>query len=248
VGATHVLITRPEPECQALAQRLEAEGLVPIVLPPYRFEALTIEGQDGLNWSGQGRRLAIFTSTRAVQFGLAQLQHGFLQGVEVAAIGPATAEALRAAGLAVSMVPSGRYTSEALLEHPDLERTPGSARIFTAPGGREALQQGLEQRGWEVRMVHVYRRVEQIPSDHAAALLGRVRSLVSVWTSENAMQQLAGQLPQSAWRAVCRGLAVTTSERLAASLRHLGVSEVRLAQGPGNDEIAACVLDLISTS
>ena len=59
--------------------------------------------------SGELAPLLIFTSPRAVQFGLGQLPGGLTRKLKVAAIGPATARALEAAGVTVTVRPSSGY-------------------------------------------------------------------------------------------------------------------------------------------
>jgi hypothetical protein len=93
--------------------------------------------------------------------GLPQLPREVLWRARVAAIGPATARALKAGGVQVDVTARSGYTSEALLDtlaresaaDPD-ERT---AFIMAAPGGREALADGLARLGWRTRFIMVYK-------------------------------------------------------------------------------------------
>jgi uroporphyrinogen-III synthase len=245
LGFSHVLITRPEAESAELAGLLAATGLEPVIVPAYRF----VPGYPGFDlstaWRAGNRRLAVFSSTRAVTFGLRQLPAGFLEGVQLAAIGPATANALAAAGNAVDVVPREGFTSEALLSHPELAREPGDAVIFAAPGGRAQLRQGLQDLGWAVRMAYVYRRVELEALPEAAAQLDSADGVVSAWTSAAAIGILSKRLPAAAWAKVCEGICVATSGRLGARLEAAGARQVRVAQGPGNKAIAACIGQLI---
>ncbi len=50
------------------------------------------------------------------------------------------------------------FDSDSLLACVRAELQPGAALILAAPGGREAIQDGLEATGWQVRLVPVYRR------------------------------------------------------------------------------------------
>jgi len=215
------------------------------VLPAYRFEP-EFPGFDFADaWGAGNRRLAVFSSTRAVEFGLRQLPAGFLDGVQLAAIGPATANALDSAGYAVSVLPAGGFTSEALLNEPQLACDPGDAMIFAAPGGRVKLRQGLEELGWDVRMAYVYRRVElDVPDEQARALAG-ADGIISAWTSASAVQVLLEKLPEAAWEKICGGRCVATSQRLKARLAAGGARSIHVTDGPGNDAISACILHLI---
>ncbi len=242
---THLLITRPAPESGQLAEWLAGTGLEIEIMPAYGFEP-ALPGFDlARAWRSEARRLAIFSSTRAVEFGLRQLPAGFLDGVEVAAIGPATANALATAGHPASIVPEQGFTSEDLLRHPGLATAAGVALIFAAPGGRQTLRQALAKMGWSVRMAMVYRRVELEPAAAQAAVLERAVRLVSVWTSASAVEILQARLPEAAWRNVCQGVCVTTSERLRDRLIAAGAGTVRVTDGPGNEAIRNCILQLI---
>jgi uroporphyrinogen-III synthase len=245
VKFTHVLITRPAAEAAELAERLAGTGLALVILPAYRFEPAYPGFDLSRAWPVEGRRLAIFSSTRAVDYGLRQLPAGFLDNVEVAAIGPATANALEAAGYPPSIVPEQGYTSEDLLGHPDLATASGMALIFAAPGGRRKLRQALGARGWSVRMAMVYQRIELEPAAAQVAMLEQAGPTVSVWTSASAVQILQAALPPEVWRKICQGACVATSARLRDRLEAAGAGVVRVTDGPGNEAIGECILQLI---
>lgn len=216
-----------------------------MVVPAYAFGPLCPEAPLTQPWPDTRRRLAVFTSTRAVDFGLRQLPAHFLDDVQIAAIGPSTAAALERADLRVSLVPEGRFTSESLLAIPGLGRDPGRALIFTAPGGRKYLQQGLAGMGWDVSVVYVYQRENLKPGDKEIEALLQAGGIISVWTSENAMRVLAEALPPAVWSRVVRGTGVATSPRLQRGLEKLGFQRVVVARGPDNASIGDCVQQLI---
>jgi uroporphyrinogen-III synthase len=167
-----------------------------------------------------------------------------LERLRRAAIGPATAAALSAAGLPPTISGHEGYTSEALLQV--LEVVPGGqAFIAAAPGGRDALLKGLRALGWQARMLMVYRAE---PAPLAPDLPGRLQQadrLLSVWTSSNAMQALAQRLPPAAWVAVCRGDWLVISERLARLARTYAPDRVHLAGGPGNADLLRAIRSLV---
>jgi len=106
---------------------------------------------------------AVFTSPNAVQrvLGLVPDTRS-LGAVKVAAIGPATAEALRAYRVVADLVPS-RYVAEGLLGSFPPPPPPASAtrQVFLpqAAGARDELRRGLVEAGWEVDAVEVYRTI-----------------------------------------------------------------------------------------
>jgi uroporphyrinogen-III synthase len=245
VNYSHVLITRPEPESAELERLLEDTGLQVIRLPACRFEP-EYPGLDfNTAWQPGMRRLAVFCSTRAVEFGLRQLPAGFLDDVEIAAIGPATARSLEAAGHPVSILPEAGYDSESLLAHPELADEPGTALLFSAPGGRQKLYSALQERGWQVRFAHVYRAVELDPPKQATREILASTRLISTWTSGNALQHLAQALEAAAWERVCAGAFVVISDRLAQQAAGFASGRVLVSEGPGNPQIAAAVRVLV---
>ena len=118
LDSTHVLISRPEPECSELAERLAAEGFQAICLPAFEFRASGEEvDPDGI-WRNSEPRLAVFTSTRSVTFGLAAVPADFFDEVLLASVGPATSHLLQTAGMRVTIQPESDFSSEGLLAHP----------------------------------------------------------------------------------------------------------------------------------
>jgi uroporphyrinogen-III synthase len=228
-----------------LNKRIRQAGLSPVCVPAFNFEPAS----PGLNfntiWPGDRRCLAIFSSPRAVEFGLRQLPAGFLDDAGIAAVGPATAGALEDAGFVDLVIPASEYSSEGLLSHSALGGKPGFALIFAAAGGRQKLSNELQARGWETRFAYVYRAVPLLPPPEAIAELAGARKLISVWTSANALQQVSETLGPEAWAAVCKGIFVVTSERLKAKAAVYEPQDVYVTDGPGNDAIMECILQLI---
>ena len=242
---SHVLITRPGPQATDLADAVSRMGMVPLQARVFQF----MPGFPGLDfnlaWKRGDRQLAIFSSTRAVEFGLRHLPAGFLEDTEIAAIGPATADALEAAGYTVSIIPENGYNSEALLGHPALCENAGTAIIFAAPGGRQALFEGLQELGWHVSFAHVYRAVPLEAGEDIERAIAESSSLLSVWTSANALKQLFSSLGETARDKVSQGDFLVTSERLAEIAGDYSQARVYVTDGPGNEAIERRILQLI---
>ena len=101
--------------------------------------------------------IAIFVSTNAVEFGLAHAGTA-----HIAAIGPATAAALQAAGRDVDIRAAKGYDSEALLATPDFQDVGDKiVRIIRGNGGRELLGNTLRERGASIEYLATYDR--QLP-------------------------------------------------------------------------------------
>lgn len=243
---TQVLITRPAASAKELAVQLRSRGLTPIVMPLYSFSALQPEPDvEQLLSAAQGRTLAVFTSPRAVNFGLPHLPATGQQGLEFAAIGTATRARLEALGREVQLQAESGYTSEDLLQLPGLASEPGLAVIFCAPDGREALALGLAGLGWKVVKAMVYERVAVQPAaEHTEAIIG-ASDLLTVWTSISALELARERLPAEAWAKVLCTPALVISQRIQHHLQQLGADRVELADGPGNTDLLRSILRLV---
>jgi uroporphyrinogen-III synthase len=251
---SHVFITRPQRESEELAAMLAPLGLHTVIQPAFDYVALAAREEDPETCDelecASPADLVVFTSPRAVMHGLAQLPREVMLRTRIAAIGPATASALSAAGIRVAVSSPGGYTSEALLDTLAVESGPERnqqrrAFLLAAPGGRQALAEGLAGQGWHVKTLMVY-RAQQAELDRASlAQLDEADGLLAVWTSGNSMNALSQRLPTATWFRVCQGEWLVISERLRRLARAYGPSEIHLAGGPGNAAILASIRGLL---
>ena len=238
-----VLVTRPEPAAAQLADAFAAEGAV-----VHRVPALAIAPvEDTKSAERLGDRLAdvsvvVFTSVNAVEgfFGLVPGAAPDRLPAAVLAVGRATAEALRARGVAGVRTPRGRSDSEALLSCAQLGARKVDGRLVAVvkgEGGRDLLGKELARRGAEVVEADVYRR--RAPQ-RLAEMLAAVRESVDIVivTSVEALENLAGAAPWTAsW--LSDRMLVTVSERVAGVARARNLSRVSVAAGPD----AASIVD-----
>jgi uroporphyrinogen-III synthase len=151
-----VLVTRPRAQATELVQAIQAKGGKVICFP-----ALEIVPRDRIRIDNDAAALAapdiaIFVSRNAVDHGLV-----YATGAAKAAIGPATAAAIRSAGQTVEINPdsSRGYDSESLLAEPALHEVAGKqVRIIRGSKGRELLADTLRERGASVEYLSVYER------------------------------------------------------------------------------------------
>ena len=246
---SHVLISRPRHEAEELAAMLVPLGLEAVVQPAFDYHPLEARAEAPEAFAeleaAQPSDLLVFTSPRAVAMGLPQLPREVLWRARVAAIGPATAHALRAGGVQVDVTARSGYTSEALLDtlarEPAVDPDERAAFIVAAPGGREALADGLARLGWRTRFIMVYKPLPAALDRDALSTLAEASGLISVWTSGNAMTALSQRLPPATWFQICQGDWVVISERLQRLARAYGPSQIHLAGGPGNGAILAAI-------
>ena len=222
-----VLVTRPQPQAGALAEAIRQLGGEAILFPSIAIEPLATSVVDSAG-------LVIFVSVNAVEHGVPRLRK--TAGSRVAAIGRATAAALTAAGWPVDIVPADGFTSEALLADPELRLTPGlKAQIVRGVGGRDALEQALQQQQVEVEIIEVYRRVRPVPAP------GDIDALEQQWTEEGidvvtatSVETLENlhQMLSDAGRQLLRGVTLLAlSPRIAVAAAELGLrGECVLAQ------------------
>lgn len=157
-----VLVTRPAGQAQALGDGLRATGFTPLYLPTLAIESADPAIAVAALRAALPCDLAIFISANAVQHALPVIAAagGLPAGCPVAAVGPASARALQAAGFADALTPDARFDSEGLLALPQLNQAAGQrVVIFRGQGGRTLLADTLATRGADVRAVACYRRV-----------------------------------------------------------------------------------------
>ncbi|HEV8702012.1 MAG TPA: uroporphyrinogen-III C-methyltransferase [Candidatus Polarisedimenticolia bacterium] len=167
-----IVITRPRHQAAPFADALRAQGarvlLAPVIdlLPPRSYAPLDraiarLGAYDAL----------IFTSANGVARFFSRLDaRGAdvrdLKGVEIIAIGPATAAAVEAHGLRVGMVPD-EFRAEGILEALSRRDLRGARVLIPrATVARDVLIRALRGRGADVEVVPVYRTV---PSREGAA-------------------------------------------------------------------------------
>ena len=220
---THILVTRPLEASQQLAGQLESLGLLPIVMPLYTFAGRNPSFDMNSAWAEMtARKLAVFTSPRAVQFGLSHIPRHLVGELELAVVGSATRAILESSGYAVHLQAQTGFTSEDLLQMPELAVDPGAAVVFCAPGGRETLTEGLGELGWKVINAMVYERVPLQPVPEQVATLCETKDLLSVWTSISALKMAQERLPGAAWEKILKAPALVISARIQHYLQQLG--------------------------
>jgi uroporphyrinogen III methyltransferase / synthase len=160
-----IVVTRARSQAASLSDRLAAAGATVIEMPATRIEPLDAAPlRDALSRLDEFGWIA-FTSQNAVRLFWDALRESgrdarALSGAKLAAVGPATADALLARGLAVDVAPD-RFVAEALLDALRGRRDVARARVLyaTADGARDTLQLGLEELGATVERIDLYRSV-----------------------------------------------------------------------------------------
>lgn len=229
-----VLVPRTKEQAGHLSEQLRLYGAVPVEVPTISVEPPRTPHQMERAVQGlvTGRyEWVVFTSTNAVRavcerFAEYGLDARSFAGLKVAAIGDATAEALRVFGVNPDLVPSGEQSSQGLLaEWPEYDSVMDPInRVFLprADIATETLVAGMQELGWEVDDVTAYRTVraappaahirEAIKSGGFDAVLftssSTVRNLIGIAGKPHASTVIACIGPQTASTAEEHGLTV----------------------------------------
>ena len=173
-----IVVTRAREQASTLSEALRERGASVIESPATRVEPLDAAPLRAALARLADYQWAVFTSRNAVDvFWNALRSEGrdarALAGVRLAAVGPATADALAEHGLAVDVTPE-RFVAEGVLEALRSRRDVSGARVLyaCAAGARDVLPRGLAALGATVDRIETYRSA---PDEHGAAeLRGRV--------------------------------------------------------------------------
>ena len=196
-----VLVTRPKGQAASLSHLLSQEGATPVEAPliairPCEDDDGTIERTlrllSSYHW-------LVFTSVNGVEvffdriWGLG-LHVGTLQGHSVAAIGPATAQALEKRGVQVDLVPQEHRTSGIVKAMSSLDLQGKRVLLPRAEEGSAELPPGLEGLGAEVQHLSLYRT--EIPHGTRSKVLEALNAGVDVttFTSPSAVRSIVSVL------------------------------------------------------
>jgi len=159
-----ILVLRPERQAADLASALSAEGAEPVVVPAIRIAPTLSAGAWERLLSG-GFDWVVFTSVNGVAATGCRPANG--ARLRVAAVGPATAEALTSAGVPVDFVPSA-YTTVALGS--ELPGPAGKVCVVRAASAGPDLETILAGRGFEVERLDAYTTEPEPPDRILAAV------------------------------------------------------------------------------
>ncbi len=159
-----VVVTRAREQSPALVAGLRAQGAevvevptIAIVPPADGGEALAA-AVDGLSRYAYG--WVAVASTNAVEALFTHLHDARqLGGVRVAAVGRATADALRRHGVVADLVPEKANAEAVMAAFPPAPAGGGRVLLPQADRARPVLAQGLGALGWAVDAVEAYRTV-----------------------------------------------------------------------------------------
>lgn len=238
-----MLVTRPAERAAGLAARIEDAGGIAL-----RFPVIAIEPADHRPAVDAGGFDAVlFVSPAAVAHGIDALALRPGTAPTLGAVGPATAEALRARGFRVEIEPLESADSEGLLRAPALAQTAIAGRhvlVVRGEGGREALADGLVARGAAVDYAEVYRRTRPAAPDPA---LAAASDIVTV-TSNEGLANLLAMVDARTRAALLERPLAAAAARTARRAREAGFSgAVEIAPRAGDAGLLEAVLRCADT-
>jgi len=220
-----ILVTRAQAQAATLSELLIAEGADVVEMPATRVEALdpsdvesAIAGLGGYEW-------VIFTSQNGVRVFWDALRRKELDArafanAKVAAVGPATAEALLDRGIAVDVSPE-RFVAEALLDALRERKDVRGCRVLyaAAEGARDVLPEGLSDMGAQVDRISLYRSVaDGAGADDVRATLVNGEVDLVTFTSASAVRAFVSAVGDDAGkRAKAASIGPVTSEAIRAA-------------------------------
>lgn len=232
--AARVLVTRPEPGASATAKRLKAAGMEPVLLPLTRIEALAASFPDGAD----GHDAVALTSANAVRLA----PPGFLASIAhlpCHAVGEATAEAARRAGLNVVAADAGDAQG---LAAGLIAALPRGARVLY-PCGRvrtKGFDDELARAGIDVTAIEIYDAVACDPSsDEIARQVGAAPLSAALVHSRRGGELLADIMSRPELRSIFEGTVVIGIS--AKALEPLRDRPVAVASAPSEPALIETV-------
>lgn len=243
LNGLHVLVTRPEPSCKILCEKIRVGGghatAFPTIEigPPQDAAALPekLAHLDQYDW-------LIFISPQAV-YQSANYIKALPESVKIAAVGEGTAHALQALHWPVHVYPEDNWNSEAVLALSAFASVNGKKiAIIKGDGGRKLLAHELQTRGAIVTPLSVYqRKLAKTPIDPVVNLL-RSHSLdVIICTSIEGLDNLKQRL-ETAWSWLQETPLLVISQRMRDHAAELGFKQISVAKNASDE----CILQALA--
>jgi len=246
-----ILVTRPSGQEKGLMRQLIELGAIALHWPALEIQPPTdwtpfdaaLKNTDRFDW-------IVFTSANGVRMCFERMRQlelplSVLDQVRTAAIGPATARALRRQHQSPKLIPS-QYESAALFAVLIPETTGQRILLIRAEQGDPQLRLDLEKIA-EVEDVAAYQQVDtlDIPSD-ARSLLASGDVHVITFTSANIAKSIISKLEPPALNHIQEGrtLIVTNSSATSQTVIELGLPVAAQAETSLDDGMVAAVVSI----
>jgi uroporphyrinogen III methyltransferase / synthase len=241
-----VVATRSGSRAKNLVDALERVGAEVVELPLTRQvdaadDGAALRAAADAVWS---YGWVVLTSVNAVDRFMAELRDARALGsVSVAALGPATADALRLAGVEPDLMPA-EHSARGLVEEFPAPAGSGAWRVLfpcadLAPG---TIPDGLRGKGWHVDRVEAYRTVPvSAPEPEVLARVARADAVA--FTASSSVHAFVALRGPDGEPVPVPGHVVCIGPTTAAAARAAGMGGVREAWGVSADGIVAELVD-----
>lgn len=243
----HIAVTRPVGQAHSLCDAITQLGGIPISYPLLAVTAIN----DYAKFNQQLQKLsttdwAIFISSNAVDFAMPLVVQRYPllpSQLKFAAIGPQTADALKAYAIHEVLIPEQRFDSETLLSLPQMQAVKNKrVAIFRGLGGRELMADTLQSRGAEVYFAESYQRINpQSNTDILDQYWQQKKLDALVVTSSEAMRYLLTLAANAPW--LTHVTLCVNHERIAELPKARGL-KVLVADAPGDEAMLRCLSKL----
>ncbi len=226
-----IAVTRARAQADGLTRQLTDLGARVISAPTIRIEPVEGEAITASDYD-----LVCVTSPNTPRLLLERIggDARALAGVEVAAIGPGTADALRAIGIVADVV-SERAVAEALLET-IRDRVDGKrVLIARAEDARDLLPEGLTKAGASVDIAVLYRTEYAVPDGDGALQADAV-----TFTSASTVRAFVAAYPERDLTELC---GISIGPVTSAVMRELGVGIAAEADEYDLDGLVAALIE-----
>lgn len=236
----YVISLRPRGAHAPLRRAARAAGHGFVALSPWRMLPLRDAMTQRALTAACDAHAVVFTSPVAVDAAAALVP--LPPTLHALAVGGGTAAALRRRGVAHVEHPE-RMDSDGLLALPSLADVAGCAiGLVTAPGGRDAIEPALCERGARVLRADVYLREVVAPPPRSLAQLQAIDGRLAIAASSSeAVRALLAQVDQVTRTRLRDARVLAASLRIAEAAIALGFEDVVLAAGPRPAQLVAAL-------
>ena len=232
-----LLVTRFEPLAGLLTNNLNKAGYFSITQPLLKVSPLSDSYTVSLILSGSFD-VIIAISGNAVRFANAQIQGKWPDATYIA-VGESTQKQLITATGKPVVCPESRFDSEGVLEINSLRQVSGKRiLIICGEGGRDLLERELEERGAEVDLFQVYKRLKIDLNGHELVKNWQQASINGVIISSiEILNQLFTLVPSKEAKWLSTLTLYVPSQRVANHASELGAQHVVLLPSLHTKEI-----------
>lgn len=240
LAGQRILVTRPRAQSAKLVSMLRESGGVPIQFPVISIEPVPatqwqVDSLDHCDW-------LIFVSRNAVDSFINGWHQSLPEQLQLAAVGHATAEAMRKAGLRVDCQPDTSTGSEGLLQMPEMQMMNGKrVQIVRGQGGREWLADTLKARGASIGYIEVYQR--KLAQHDRNSCIQAMHADKLVCTSVAGIDNLCRLLTGFKAELLCKPL-VVVSDRLKKHALELGFRWVEVSSDASDSAVIHTLIEM----